>query len=365
MAKRQLRNRNFSSGSNTKSHDELTALRHRRFTDLEKELTDFRNAYDERLRRLLTGSDAKKAAAIRDECRREFGAGLAATIGQPDRMAEAHASARRKMEEALRRDVKCYSEIHDLQSKFSDNWAAIVTKKPGRRDAFVVHAGDWTPTVDVIDMQTFGPPFDLVFADAQGLALNQDGTQGISDDSSSVDLTLGFMDNDITVSGSNKWDEASNVVIGLSDLALGVRYTAPKAGSLNIGFTMRNLYSRLHGSLTDHWGFSHGDLLITHSVEGFVVRAGTPVDTAGSQEVTRVGWIDLSGDDATFNAPEIPSGPITFVVKVDGPPLAAGEQVELLAGSHTGVLSHIDNMGFIANATVWWQLESVQVFLTD
>ena len=365
MPKPQLMPRNLSSRSNTKSHDALTALRHQRFTDLEKELTDFRNAYDEQLHRLLTGSDAKKAAAIRNDARRAFDASLATTIGQPDRMGEANAKARRKMEEALRRDVKCYSEIHDLQRKFSENWAAIVTKNPARSNAFVVHPGDWTPTVDLLDTQTFGPPFDLVFANAEGLALNQDGNQGISDDSSSADATLGFIDNDITVSGSNTWDEASNLVIGVSDLALGVRYTAPTAGSLNIGFTMRNLYSRLHGTLTNHWGFSSGDLLITHSVEGFVARAGTPVDLAGFQEVTRVGWADPSGDDATFNAPEIPSGPITFTVKVDGPPLAAGEQVEVLAGCNTGVLSHIDNMGFVANATVWWQLESVQVFLTD
>ena len=74
--------------------------------------------------------------------------------------------------------------------------------------------------------------------------------------------------------------------------------------------------------------------------------------------------MDPSGDDATFNAPEIPSGPITFTVKVDGPPLAAGDRWRYWP-AYTGVLSHIDNMGFVANATVWWQLELVRVPLTD
>ena len=76
-------------------------------------------------------------------------------------------------------------------------------------------------------------------------------------------------------------------------------------------------------------------------------------------------WVDLSGDDDTFNAPEIPAGPITLVAQLDGPPLEAGEQVEVLAGCNTGVLSHIDNMGFVAATAVWWQIESVRVFLTD
>ena len=104
---------------------------------------------------------------------------------------------------------------------------------------------------------------------------------------------------------------------------------------------------------------------MTHSVEGLVARAGTSPIFAGSQEVTHVKWVDLSGDDDTFNAPEIPAGPITLVAQLDGPPLEAGEQVEVLAGCNTGVLSHIDNMGFVAATAVWWQIESVRVFLTD
>jgi hypothetical protein len=365
MATPAVMSRDVRTSSNTSHHDALVEAKRLRLSELETELIRVRTTHDEQLRRLMTPPVVKTVSAIRDRFRRAFDDSLAATIGEPNKMAEAKDDARGRMDAEIRREVKCYNEIRELQQQYSATWQAIAAKHFSSDDSLVVHAGDWLPTVDVIDEQVFGPPFDLTFASAEGLALNPDAHQGISDDSSSTDRTLGFMSNDITATGSNKWDEAANLVIAISDLALGVRYTAPKAGVLNVGFTVRNLYSRLHGSLTNHWGFSNGDLLMTHSLEAVVGRAATPVIFAGSQAVTRVKWIDLSGDDATFNAPEIPAGPITLVAQLDGPPLEAGEQVEVLAGCNTGILSHIDNMGFVAAAAVWWQVESLRVFLTD
>jgi hypothetical protein len=365
MATPPVLSRDVRTSSNISHHDVLAEAKRLRLSELETELIRVQATHDEQLRRLMTPPVAKTVSAIRDHCRRAFDDGLAATIGDPDKMAEAKKGARGTMEAEFRKEVKCYNEIRELQQQYSATWQAVAAKHFGSGDSLAVHAGEWTPIVDVIDEQVFGPPFDLTFASAAGLALSQDGHQGISDDSSSTDRTLGFMSNDITATGSNNWDEAANLVIAISDLALGVRYTAPKAGVLNVGFTVRNLYSHLHGSLTNHWGFSSGDLLMTHSLEAVVGRAATPVIFAGPQEVTRVKWIDPSGDDATFNAPEIPSGPITLVAQLDGPPLEMGEQVEVLAGCNTGVLSHIDNMGFVAAAAVWWQVESVRVFLTD
>jgi hypothetical protein len=358
--------------SNVKNCGALISAKQRRITERNRVFNGLYAEYQKRMHTLLTEPDRKSIAALSDQYRLAFDQRLAETIGHVDQMAAARHELLRGFDETLRREVTAYSEIKALQQEFTDAFQSAAAGIGRRASGMAVHPGDWSP--DVEPVVEFSPPYDLFHRSS---SKDQFGSDTFFDlvDSSAADPTLGFVNNDVKLIDHNRWDDnvssRGNSSVGDCDVNVGVNYTAPVRGALNVAVTMRNLYNRAHVDEWNRFGFSSSRIWVTHWAHIEVVRDDSqvvpddsPVEVA-SQVILSDGWINPGGGDAHGAIPVTPAGPVTLAALVAGPPLQAGEHVQILGGCVTEILSDVSNMDVTVPVTFWWQVEKLQVWLTD
>lgn len=358
--------------SNVKNYGVLIAAKERRLTERNHIFNELYVQYQKRMHTLLTEPDRKAVTALSDQYRLAFDRRLAETIGHVDQMEAARHELLGSFDETLRRDVTAYPEIKALQREYADASLSAGHEMGRRASAMTVHQGDWSPQFEPV--QEFSPPYDLFHRSSSS---DQFGSDHFFDfpDSSVADPTLGFVNNDVKLIDHNRWRDnissRGNSSVGDCDVNVGVNYTAPARGALNVAVTMRNLYNRVHVDAWNMFGFSSLRIWVTHLAhievlrdDSQLVQDDSPVEVA-SQVILTGGWADPGGDDVHGAIPVTPAGPVTLAALVNGPPLQAGEHVQILGGCSTEILADVSNMDVTVPVTFWWQVEKLQVWLTD
>lgn len=358
--------------SNVKNYGALIAAKERRLAVRNQVFNKLYVDYQKRMDALLTEQGRKAVTALSDQYRLAFDRRLAETIGHVDQMKAARRELLGSFDETLRREVPAYSEIKALQRECVDAFRSAGNEIGRRESTMAVHHGDWSPQFEPI--REFPPPYDLFHRSSDSEQLSFDTFFDFSD-SSAADPTLGFVNNDVQLIDHNRWHDNlsthGNVSAGDCDVDVGIDYTAPSAGVLNVAVTMRNLYNRVHVDARNMFGFSFLDISVWHSAHIEVLRDDSPVmqdDSpveVASQVILDDGWADPDGDDVNGAMPVAPAGPVTLVATLNGPPLRAGEHVQILGGCSTAIEALVSNMDVTVPATFWWQVEKLQVWLTD
>lgn len=359
--------------SNVKNYGALVAAKERRLATRNHLFNELYVDYQKRINALLTEHDRKALTALSDRYRLAFDRRLAETIGHVDQMKAARHELLGSFDETLRREVRAYSEIKAAQREYADAFRRSAGDEVGRRTStLAVHQGDWSPQFEPI--QEFVPPYDLFHRSSSSDQFALDTFFDFSD-SSAADPTLGFVNNDVQLIDHNRWHDNlsthGNVSAGDCDVDVGINYTAPAPGSLNVAVTMRNLYNRVHVDAWNMFGFSFLEISVTHRAHIEVLRDDSPVmqDDSPIEVASRVilndGWEDPDGDDVNGAIPVIPGGPLTLAAQLNGPPLRAGEHVQILGGCSTAIEALVSNMDVTVPVTFWWQVDKLQVWLTD
>jgi hypothetical protein len=358
--------------SNVKNSGALIAAKERRLAARNHVFNELYVDYQKRMDALLTEQDRKSVTALSDQYRLAFDRRLAETIGHVDQMKAARHELLGRFDETLRREVRAYSEIKALQREYADALRSAGDEGGRRASTMAVHQGDWSPEFEPI--REFPPPYDLFHRSSSSDQFGFDTFFDFSD-SSAADPTLGFVNNDVQLIDHNRWHDnlstRGNTSVGDCDVDVGINYTAPTPGALNVAVTMRNLYNRVHVDAWNMFGFSSLEIFVTHWAHIEVLRDDSPAiqDDSPIEVASRVilddGWEDPGGDDVNGAIPVAPAGPVTLVAMLDGPPLRAGEHVQILGGCSTAIQALVSNMDVTVPVTFWWQVEKLQVWLTD
>ena len=366
MEQSQARVEGAHTESNVMRYEALVASRQRRIAERNLVFHELHQKYDNELRRLLPEAIRKSVAAICDEHRLTYDQSLAETIGHADQMD----ARRRKLLADLHQTLSCqvnnYAEIKRVHQAFANAFRGAVdaTSHPAK---WQIHAGDWAPS-DLGEVWEFSPPYDLsdLFAFA-GYIVGDHSGFGLFN-RSSVDPRLGFISNDIIFFDDNRFLDRSDVYSTAdSTVSVGVNFTAPRRGSLNVGLTMRNFYCRAHIDATNDFGLSSANIAVSHDVTLNMVRGDATV-TAASQQMwpTDTGILaDPGGDDKHIILPTPPAGPVTLATRIEGPPVEPGEHVQVLGGCETAVILRATNMDCTTPVALWWHVEKLRVWLSD
>ena len=366
MEQPQARVKGARTESNVMHYDALIAERQRRIAERNLAFHELHQKYADDLGRLMTESVRKSVAAICDEHRVVYNQSLAETIGQADQMEVRRRKLLADLDHALRKQVPNYAELKRVNQTFAGAFRSAVgaTSRPAK---WQIHPGDWAP-LDLGEVWEFSPPYDLsdLFAFAGFIEPSHSGF-GLFNQSS-VDPRLGFINNDIIFFDDNRLFDRSDVFSAAdSVVSVGVNFTAPRRGSLNVGLTMRNLYSRAHIDVTNDFGFSSAHIAVNHDLTLNVVRGDSTV-TVLSQPVWPPGAGTLSdpgGDDFHLVLPTTPAGPVTLATQIEGNPIAAGEHIQVLGGCETSVILRASNMDCTIPVALWWYVEKLRVWLSD
>jgi len=95
------------------------------------------------------------------------------------------------------------------------------------------------------------------------------------------------------------------------------------------------------------------------------VLQNDPDVVMASQVILDNGYVERGGDSFSAPLPVAPAGSVIFSASLDGPPLAAREHVQILAGCETDIMCYLSNMDVSAPVTFWWQVVQLSVWLTD
>jgi hypothetical protein len=344
------------TGSTARHRDALAAWRTRRAAELAHSLRMLDASFARRWDTLLTPSVDATVRAITDKALRAWAASLPSTAGQVEKMTQVKRNLHNEADDALRREVPGYASINALQQEYSVAFRELVDQHSRDHAELAIQGPGWVDAnVDSFGLRTFEPPFEVFDL------FTVDVDNHIDSDLSCVVPSVGLVVNDIGYRHENTWGDIGRYnPFAFSDASVGVDFTAPRSGLLNIAVSMHNLYANVHMSGGNNWGFSSATLRADVRTIILALRDDTRFYTFGTSIEQE--WVDPGGVSFSYTFPEFSPGPAIFVASVDEP-LDAGDQVQILAGCQTWVYSEVKNMNCRVNATQWWQVDKLWVWL--
>ena len=321
------------------------------------------SAFNRQTRRLFSKADRRHAAEIAQRVREDFRRASLELRGAAAKIAALKASARRMLDRQLSRALPSYRQLQAHQKQHAREYARLAKVVPAWFPTGEAHIA-WGDLVEAEPegLQEFTAPyplFDVHTVDPHGLMV---------DDLSFARPTSGELVNKFTFDH----DEDTPAILGLygfirpepaSSLAsLGVTFTLPRAGRLQIGAALRSLYNQITFSVEDNFGFSSANLTVRLELFVDVLRPGQVIHIP--RTLLTYGLVSR-GSDLSYTMSGLDNTLPYVLNAITDERMDAGDQVQVVVGSEVHVESELDDMESHVDATVWWYLQKVTVTVVD
>jgi hypothetical protein len=140
--------------------------------------------------------------------------------------------------------------------------------------------------------------------------------------------------------------------------ACGVNFTVPTAGRLQIGAVLQNHYNHVAFSVTDNWGFSSAEVAVTLRLFVAVAQAGRIAYLPTTLLST---GLTSHGSAVSGTMPDLDTFTPYTVSGVTEETFAAGDSVQILAGSELLIGTALDDMHCKASGVLLWALKKLTV----
>lgn len=316
---------------------------------------------------LFTEADLRVAAKLAGKTNKEWRPKTLKVRGKASKVNDIKAEARKQMDRSFRDNLSKYEKLQSLQKDFSRDYHELSKAVSAAASSDQVHIdwGDLTATTDP-DVQEFGPPFPIFDAQNNGSDFAPDDIDDRSHvlpGSGGLVTKVHFVLDD----GTSGWlmDEyfgINNTATFTSWVACGVSFTVPKAGRLRIGALLKNLFNHITGSLTNTFGFSHGNLDVELRLFTDIVRLGNVIHIP---TVILSDGLISHGSDLNLTMPDLDTSvPYTLDNETDEH-FAAGEIMWIVVGSECYIKANLDDMTAHVSSDILWELQKITVGVID
>jgi hypothetical protein len=264
---------------------------------------------------------------------------------------------RRAIDRALQQRIAGYARFTAAQQSSARAYQALVTQQLAHAFDDRAHLDLGAVVSDQLDSQKFKRPYPLYAVDLV------EGNTDVAD-SSLADPQAGFVINNITFDRDEHnsiWDELTGFVIGphmVTRSSVGVNYVVPRTGRLTFSAVLHNLFNYVTYSLTDNFGFSHGEVNFSLGVFVRVIRGDTVIGF--DRPLYQNGLVAAGGADLTgysFSGLNM-TIPYTFSATTEET-FEQGETIQVMVGSSVEIESQLNDMESFVKATLAWQVKNV------
>lgn len=221
-----------------------------------------------------------------------------------------------------------------------------------------VDLGDVLPS-DLLDSQEFVGPFPLEYLDSSHF-----GDVSVEDRSYTNHAARGFTIQLRFAHDNDLWPSAATV-FGFfwpgqysSSAAVGLNFTMPKTGWLQVGAALQNLRNYFSLSIVDNFGLSSASL---HLEIRLFVAFLQPGDTSEVATTIVTGDLDSLGADVTRRGTPVSQSMPYIVTARSSRKYEEGTAIQILAGCELDIHSSINDMETHVNAVLAWQLNKMTV----
>jgi hypothetical protein len=334
------------------------SLIEQRTRELDARHSVYRKAHSEYIRQresILTKKVVKKSITVFQKNKRAFDRSFLKTNGDVDTIAKTKAETRKSINRALLNSVPEYKQYRALEKAYSRKCVVLrATEARSIKHKLGINLGDKVITGNV-DYQEFTPTYPLYELDTW------DPQNSITYNESFVEQTGGSLVHDIKFNHrEDNWTLAGIPTPAANHCSLGINYQVPRTGFLRCSAIVQNVYNKITYSVSDLFGFSHGDLSFSLSLFIDIIRRPGEEPARFRREMLHGGLVS-HGDSMSFWTSEIQNSTPYTISFTSPDAFQLGESIQILAGSTLWIASVLDDMESDVIAVVWWQLKKMLV----